>query len=84
MHIPCTYSSIHAPVCRKAQAQFQGLRTGNSAFTALIDAFTANTYIMVVTSAAADPGGPPAPEVEATLLNVALARERFERLISEI
>lgn len=69
--------------CMKAQAQFQGLRTGGAAFTVLVDAFTSNTYAMVVTSTAA-PGAPPAPTAEATLLNLAIARERFERLMADI
>jgi hypothetical protein len=43
-------STPRAHACSKAQAQFQGLRAGNSTFTAFIDNFTSNTYIMVVTS----------------------------------
>ena len=69
---------------RKSQTQFQGLRTGNSAYTVLIDAFTANTYVMVVASNASPAAVSAAPTVEATLLNVAIARETFERTISEI
>jgi hypothetical protein len=33
--------------CGKAQSQFQGMQVQNSRFTAYIDQFTANTYIMV-------------------------------------
>jgi Ras-related GTP-binding protein A/B len=66
--------------CAREAAQFGGLRTGNSAFTVFIEGFTPNTYLMVVTAAAAGAGTPD----EATLLNVALARPRFEQLISEI
>merc|ERR1712161_129818 len=36
--------------CGKAQSQFQGMDVFNSKFTAFIDAFTANTYIMVIVS----------------------------------
>lgn len=64
--------------CIKSQSQFQGLRAGNAAFTVFIDAFTANTYLMVVTSA------PDAVPAEAALLNIAIARSHFERLIAEI
>ena len=33
--------------CGKAQSQFQGMQVQNSRFTAYIDQFTVNTYIMV-------------------------------------
>ena len=36
--------------CGKAQSQFQGMQVQNSRFTAYIDQFTANTYIMVCNS----------------------------------
>lgn len=36
--------------CSKTQAQFQGMEVRNSNFTAFIDFFTTNTYIMVITS----------------------------------
>jgi Ras-related GTP-binding protein A/B len=36
--------------CSKTQAQFQGMEVRNSNFTAYIDYFTANTYIMVIMS----------------------------------
>lgn len=36
--------------CSKSQAQFQGMEVRNSNFTAFIDFFTANTYIMVIMS----------------------------------
>lgn len=36
--------------CSKTQAQFQGMEVRNSNFTAFIDFFTANTYIMVIMS----------------------------------
>lgn len=36
--------------CSKTQAQFQGMEVRNSNFTAFIDFFTTNTYIMVIVS----------------------------------
>lgn len=62
--------------CSKGQGQFQGMRVGNSTFTAIIDAFTSNTYLLVVSS------DPAVPE-EATLLNISLARPHFSQVISE-
>jgi Ras-related GTP-binding protein A/B len=82
--------------CSRGAAQFGGLRTGNSAFTVLIESFTPNTYLMLVSSAsassaAAAAGGAAASDrgcrgtsEEATLLAVALARPRFDQLIAEI
>eukprot|EP00550_Attheya_septentrionalis_P013499 CAMPEP_0198304468 /NCGR_PEP_ID=MMETSP1449-20131203/57416_1 /TAXON_ID=420275 /ORGANISM="Attheya septentrionalis, Strain CCMP2084" /LENGTH=424 /DNA_ID=CAMNT_0044006993 /DNA_START=106 /DNA_END=1380 /DNA_ORIENTATION=+ len=60
--------------CGKAQSQFQGMEVRNSRFSAFIDAFTLNTYIMVIVS---DPG----VHTEATLLNIKNARTHFERFI---
>ena len=76
--------------CAREGAQFGGLRVGNSTFTVFIEGFTPNTYLMLVTSLRPRRGellqGNPgdAPPEEATLLNVALARPRFTRLIAEI
>lgn len=61
----------------KSAGSFQGLRAGNSAFSVLLDAFTSTTHILVVTS------DPAVPE-DATLLNIALARAPFEKLISDV
>ena len=36
--------------CQKSMAQFQAMEVRNSQFTAYIDVFTANTYIMVIVS----------------------------------
>ena len=36
--------------CQKSMAQFQAMEVRNSHFTAYIDVFTANTYIMVIVS----------------------------------
>mmetsp|Transcript_19384 Transcript_19384/g.28272 ORF Transcript_19384/g.28272 Transcript_19384/m.28272 type:complete len:145 (-) Transcript_19384:310-744(-) len=60
--------------CEKAQSQFQGMEVSNSRFSAFIDAFTANTYIMVIVSN-------PNVHTAATLLNIKNARSHFERFI---
>jgi Ras-related GTP-binding protein A/B len=71
--------------CQKAQSQFRGLRTGNGQFSATIDHFTGNTYLMVVSSTGAKGAqGAPGQGDEATLLNIALARDHFEELIAGI
>jgi len=58
--------------CGKTQAQFQGLQVQNSQFSAFIDAFTANTYIMVIVS-------DPEIETAATLINIKNAKQHFEK-----
>lgn len=63
--------------CGKAQSQFQGMSVGNSRFTAILDAFTAHTYIMVIVS---NPAVAPA----ATLLNINAARNHFESFIPRV
>jgi len=63
--------------CGKAQSQFQGMQVRNSRFSAFIDAFTANTYIMVIVSN-------PAVHTAATLLNIQNARNHFEKFIPRI
>lgn len=62
--------------CSKSQAQFQGMEVRNSHFTAFIDLFTGNTYIMVIMSNAAIP-------TTLTQLNIASARKHFEKFIPE-
>jgi len=61
--------------CSKSQAQFQSMEVKNSSFSAFIDVFTTNTYIMVIMSD---------PEIQsaATQLNIGLARGYFEKLSS--
>jgi Ras-related GTP-binding protein A/B len=63
--------------CGKAQSQFQGMQVRNSRFSAFIDAFTANTYIMVIVSN-------PNVHTAATVLNIQNARTHFERFIPRI
>eukprot|EP01114_Cavostelium_apophysatum_P020402 TRINITY_DN6824_c0_g1_i1.p1 TRINITY_DN6824_c0_g1~~TRINITY_DN6824_c0_g1_i1.p1 ORF type:complete len:307 (+),score=83.73 TRINITY_DN6824_c0_g1_i1:65-985(+) len=60
--------------CSKSQAQFQSMEVRNSNFSAFIDAFTTNTYIMVIMS-------DPTIQSAATLINIGLARSHFERFV---
>lgn len=70
--------------CGKAQSQFQGMDVRNSKFTAFIDAFTANTYIMVIVSSKTQINGQEwgtGVHKAATLLNIQKARSHFEQFI---
>lgn len=71
--------------CGKAQSQFQGMDVCNSKFTALIDAFTANTYIMVIVSHAGQNNGGQdwgrETRKAVTLMNIQKARSHFEQFI---
>ena len=70
--------------CGKAQSQFQGMDVSNSKFTAFIDAFTANTYIMVIVSNIGQNGNGDwgrGTYKAATLLNIQKARSHFEQFI---
>jgi len=62
--------------CSKLHAQFQCMEVRNSSFAAYIDAFTSNTYAMVVMS---DTDIPPAT----TMINIRNARKYFEQLENE-
>jgi len=64
--------------CSKTQSNFQGMEVRNSRFTALIDMFTGNTYIMVITAA-------PWVKISTALtqLNISAARKHFEKFIPE-
>jgi Ras-related GTP-binding protein A/B len=59
----------------KTQAHFEGMEVRNSHFTAFIDSFTSNTYIMIVQS-------DPSIQSATTRLNVKAARNDFERLFA--
>lgn len=59
--------------CSKLAASFQSMEIRNYSFSAFIDVFTPNTYVMVIVS---DPGIPSA----ATLINIKNARKHFEKL----
>jgi len=60
--------------CGKAQSLFQGMEVRNRKFSAFIDAFTSNCYIMVIVSD---------PRVHPTAINqnIENARKHFERFI---
>merc|ERR1712238_36576 len=60
--------------CGKAQSLFQGMEVRNRKFSAFIDAFTSNCYIMVIVSD---------PRVHPTAINqnIENARRHFERFI---
>lgn len=58
------------------QAQFQAMEVRNSRFAAYIDAFTTNTYIMVIMS-------DQTIQSAATLINIGLARKHFEKFIQQ-
>lgn len=62
--------------CTKIQSQFEGMEVKNSLFTAYIDVFTGNTYIMVIMSGSAVP-------TALTQLNIASARKHFEKFMPE-
>ena len=64
--------------CSKTQSQFQGMEVRNSRFTAYIDTFTGNTYIMVITTG-------PDSKIPTTLtqLNIEAARKHFEKFLPE-
>lgn len=61
--------------CSKTQARFQSMEVKNSNFSAFVDMFTNNTYIMVVMSN-------PRIQSGATMLNIRAARPHFEKLVN--
>jgi len=69
--------------CSKTMSQFQGMEVRNSNFTAYIDLFTGNTYIMVIIAKNNKDNGV-GTDIPSTLisLNVAAARTHFEKFIS--
>jgi Ras-related GTP-binding protein A/B len=79
--------------CTKGQAQFQSIELRNKNFTAFIDMFTSNTYVMVVMSdpqigvfrdPSLDAARADVPaESAATLLNIQTARAHFEKFIKQ-
>jgi len=62
--------------CSKLAAHFQSMEVRNSNFSAFIDVFTANTYVMVIVSDSQIPS-------EAILINIRNARKHFEHLERE-
>lgn len=59
--------------CSKLHAHFQSMEVRNSSFSAFIDVFTPNTYVMVIMSDSTIPSA-------ATLINIRNARKHFEKL----
>jgi Ras-related GTP-binding protein A/B len=64
--------------CSKTHSQFQGMEVKNSHFTAYIDVFTGNTYIMVVIAGSETKTSPAVIQI-----NIAAARKHFEKFIPE-
>eukprot|EP00753_Platysulcus_tardus_P000962 PLAT10803.3.p1 GENE.PLAT10803.3~~PLAT10803.3.p1 ORF type:complete len:360 (+),score=168.74 PLAT10803.3:145-1224(+) len=62
--------------CGKSSSQFQAMTVKNSAFTAFLDQFTTNTYIMVIMSDASIPSA-------VTSINIRATRGHFEKLIQQ-
>ena len=62
--------------CEKVNSEFNGMEVTNSRFTAFIDRFTNNTFIMVITSK-------PGVQKAVTALNIKHARSHFERFIPQ-
>jgi len=60
--------------CSKSSSQFESMEVQNSAFTAFIDVFTSNTYVMVIMSN-------PAIQPAVTLLNIQAVRQHFEKIV---
>lgn len=62
--------------CEKVNSEFNGMEVTNSRFSAFIDRFTNNTFIMVITSK-------PVVQKAVTALNIRNARDHFERFIPQ-
>jgi len=62
--------------CSKTQAQFKSMEVKNKNFTAFIDVFTNNTYIMIILS-------DPKIQSAATNLNIQVARPHFEKFMQQ-
>jgi len=60
--------------CSKAQAQFRSMEVKNKNFTAFVDVFTANTYIMIIMTN-------PKIQSAAVNLNIQVARPHFEKFV---
>ncbi|CAM9550499.1 unnamed protein product [Ectocarpus fasciculatus] len=62
--------------CAKTQSQFQGMEVRNSNFTAFIDVFTSNTYIMVIAAGSK-------VSTAVIQMNIDAARKHFVKFIPE-
>jgi len=63
-------------ICSKGGAHFQNMEVRNANFSAFIDLFTQNTYVMVIMS-------DPSIESSATLVNIKIARKHFEKYLQQ-
>jgi len=62
--------------CSKGGSHFQNMEVRNSHFSAFIDLFTQNTYVMVIMS-------DPTIQSSATLVNIKIARKHFEKYLQQ-
>eukprot|EP00163_Fabomonas_tropica_P030153 TRINITY_DN6710_c0_g1_i1.p1 TRINITY_DN6710_c0_g1~~TRINITY_DN6710_c0_g1_i1.p1 ORF type:complete len:300 (-),score=57.36 TRINITY_DN6710_c0_g1_i1:161-1060(-) len=62
--------------CSKTQSAFQSMEVRNSNFSAFIEQFTSNTYVMCIVS-------DPSITSAATLINIQVARSHFEKFIQQ-
>eukprot|EP01089_Gocevia_fonbrunei_P019364 TRINITY_DN6840_c0_g2_i2.p1 TRINITY_DN6840_c0_g2~~TRINITY_DN6840_c0_g2_i2.p1 ORF type:complete len:185 (-),score=23.50 TRINITY_DN6840_c0_g2_i2:51-605(-) len=62
--------------CSKSGSLFQNMEVRNDKFSAFIEMFTGNTYVMVIMS-------DPSIKSSATLLNINVARSHFERYLNQ-
>jgi len=62
--------------CNKTQAEFESMELKNMNFTAFIDVFTTNTYIMIILSN-------PKIQSAAANLNIQVARPHFEKFVQQ-
>jgi len=62
--------------CSKTQSQFKSMEVKNTNFTAFIDVFTTNTYIMIIISN-------PKLQSAATNINIQVARPHFEKFVQQ-
>lgn len=62
--------------CSKSSSQFVSMEVNNKNFTAFLDQFTTNTYIMIIISN-------PLMQSAATNLNIAAARPHFEKFVQQ-
>jgi len=62
--------------CSKGGSHFQNMEVRNSHFSAFIDLFTQNTYVMVIMS-------DPTIQSSATLVNIKVARKHFEKYLQQ-
>lgn len=62
--------------CSKTQSQFKSMEVKNKNFTAFIDVFTTNTYVMIIISN-------PTLQSAAININIQVARPHFEKFVQQ-